>query len=221
MPRVSLRAYARHRGCRLYSVQKAITAGRISKGEDGLIDVEAADASWAAHTDQAKQRKEPPAAPPPADPPILTGEVITAPPTLGRRPQFFGPDWPEAAPAGPPAEVEKGQVVDGASFMAARTRLAWAEVELREAMVAEKRGLAINGELARKTFREIGRMVSVGRRTLASEIAAQLVGLTDPNDIERRIRKALEAADERVAHEVLTKYADVVTGNVERSGTGS
>ncbi|MET3431444.1 hypothetical protein ABIC71_000922 [Herbaspirillum seropedicae] len=51
---VSLRAYARHRGCALYSVQKALEAGRIKKTASGRIDVAAADAAWAANTDVSR-----------------------------------------------------------------------------------------------------------------------------------------------------------------------
>jgi ParB family transcriptional regulator, chromosome partitioning protein len=44
--RMSLRAYARHRGCALNAVQKAIKSGRIERSADGLIDAAAADRAW-------------------------------------------------------------------------------------------------------------------------------------------------------------------------------
>lgn len=222
MSRMGIREYSRHRGCALSAVQKAITTGRISKGEDGRIDSDLADAAWAAHTDRAKQRKEnPPAAAPapPADPPLLTGEVLPAPGELARRSQFYGPDWPEPTPH--PEHRPPAQVVDGDSFMAAKTRLAWAEVELREAAVAEKRGLSINGEAARQTFRDIGRIYASARGSVASEIAQRVIGLTDPNEIDRRVKAILIATDERIANEIFAKYPDLVVGHVERSGTGS
>jgi hypothetical protein len=43
---VSLRTYARHRGCSLFAVQKARASGRISVLADGTIDPAAADAAW-------------------------------------------------------------------------------------------------------------------------------------------------------------------------------
>ena len=52
------REYARHRGCALRAVQKAIEANRISLVEvDGAkkIDSEQADRDWLARTDPAKQ----------------------------------------------------------------------------------------------------------------------------------------------------------------------
>lgn len=54
---ISLRAYARHRGCRLSTVQDAIRAGRLSravtrdaKGSPKITDAATADREWAATT---------------------------------------------------------------------------------------------------------------------------------------------------------------------------
>ena len=47
---LSIRAYARHRGCNESSVRKAIKAGRISKDPDGRIDQAQADAQWTSNT---------------------------------------------------------------------------------------------------------------------------------------------------------------------------
>jgi hypothetical protein len=43
---ISLRAYARHRGCSLFAVQKACRTQRIPLQSDGSIDPAAADAAW-------------------------------------------------------------------------------------------------------------------------------------------------------------------------------
>ena len=54
---VSLRCYARHRGCSLYAVQKARQTGRIPVLADGSIDPDAADEAWeAAAARRAAQR---------------------------------------------------------------------------------------------------------------------------------------------------------------------
>jgi hypothetical protein len=45
---LSLRGYAKHRGCTLFAVQKACRSGRISLLADGTVDAEAADAAWTA-----------------------------------------------------------------------------------------------------------------------------------------------------------------------------
>jgi phage terminase Nu1 subunit (DNA packaging protein) len=50
MPMMSMRQYAKHRGCDLKAVQKALAAGRISKAGT-KIDSEAADAAWEANTE--------------------------------------------------------------------------------------------------------------------------------------------------------------------------
>jgi hypothetical protein len=47
---VSLRAYARMRGCSLTAVQKAIASKRITTLPDGTIDPERANQEWAKNT---------------------------------------------------------------------------------------------------------------------------------------------------------------------------
>ena len=47
---VSLRAYARMRGCSLTAVQKAISSKRITTLPDGTIDPERANQEWAKNT---------------------------------------------------------------------------------------------------------------------------------------------------------------------------
>jgi hypothetical protein len=49
---MSLRGYARHRGCALSAVQKAIKSGRISVQPDGKIDSAQADLQWQRNTGQ-------------------------------------------------------------------------------------------------------------------------------------------------------------------------
>jgi hypothetical protein len=53
---LSIRAYARHRGVTHRAVQKAIAAGRITKGHDGLLDPRTVDQQWASNTDETKSR---------------------------------------------------------------------------------------------------------------------------------------------------------------------
>lgn len=53
-PRLSIRAYAKHRGCSPAAVRKAISTGRIAKAIDGSIDVAAADAAWVRNSDPAR-----------------------------------------------------------------------------------------------------------------------------------------------------------------------
>ena len=61
MSGLSIRAYAEHRrakglqGGSAWSVQKALKAGRISRGEDGKIDPKQADAEWELNTNASKR----------------------------------------------------------------------------------------------------------------------------------------------------------------------
>lgn len=59
---LSYSAYARHRGCSVEAVSKAVETGRISTvtGKKGVkqIDPDTADREWAANTDPMMQRKD-------------------------------------------------------------------------------------------------------------------------------------------------------------------
>lgn len=73
--KLSISAYARHRGVSHVAVLKAIKSGRIEKDADGTIDVVKADAAWKKNTSQAQKRKTEkdvaPATERPVDPPIV------------------------------------------------------------------------------------------------------------------------------------------------------
>ena len=75
--KLSISAYAAHRGVSRVSVHNALKAGRIEKEPDGTIDVAKADAAWKRNTSPAQKRKtEKDVAPAsvaerPVDPPII------------------------------------------------------------------------------------------------------------------------------------------------------
>lgn len=73
--KLSISAYARHRGVSHVAVHKAIKTGRIEREPDGTIDVAKADAAWQKNTNPAQKRKtEKDVAPVPGrpvDPPIV------------------------------------------------------------------------------------------------------------------------------------------------------
>jgi hypothetical protein len=56
MSGLSIRAYARHRKVSHTAVRKALAAGRITAGPDGLIDPALADQQWATSTNLSKPR---------------------------------------------------------------------------------------------------------------------------------------------------------------------
>lgn len=55
--KLSIAAYARHRGVSHVAVLKAIKSGRIEKETDGTIDAGKADAAWSRNTNKAQQRQ--------------------------------------------------------------------------------------------------------------------------------------------------------------------
>ena len=63
--------YARHRGCSLQAVRRALKEGRITANAEGLVDPVAADAQWAANS---RPRVKPQA---PAAAPAANGEHVT------------------------------------------------------------------------------------------------------------------------------------------------
>lgn len=73
--KLSISAYARHRGVSHVAVHKAIKTGRIEREPDGTIDVAKADAAWQKNTNPAQKRKTEkdvaPAPERPVDPPIV------------------------------------------------------------------------------------------------------------------------------------------------------
>jgi len=80
---VSLRAYARMRGCSLTAVQKAISSKRITTLPDGTIDPERANQEWAKNTFAGQTIHKPSAASPDRIPPVHesvpgSGDPVTA-----------------------------------------------------------------------------------------------------------------------------------------------
>ena len=77
---ISLRAYAKARGCSLTAVQKAIATKRITKLPDGTIDAERANREWSKNTFAGQTVREA-AAPerlPMHESPAPTGDPVTA-----------------------------------------------------------------------------------------------------------------------------------------------
>ncbi|MBZ5595647.1 MAG: hypothetical protein LAP39_25695 [Acidobacteriia bacterium] len=76
---ISLRAYARMRGCSLTAVQKAIASKRISTLPDGTIDPERANQDWEKNTfaGQTINRAQS-ALPPVHESPAASGDPVTA-----------------------------------------------------------------------------------------------------------------------------------------------
>jgi hypothetical protein len=79
---ISLRAYARARGCSLTAVQKAIASKRITPLADGTIDAERANREWSKNTFAGQTIREaapaPERIPPMHESPAPAGDPVTA-----------------------------------------------------------------------------------------------------------------------------------------------
>jgi hypothetical protein len=78
---ISLRAYAKARGCSLTAVQKAIATKRITKLPDGTIDAERANREWSKNTFAGQTVRESASTPerlPMHESPAPTGDPVTA-----------------------------------------------------------------------------------------------------------------------------------------------
>ena len=79
MTDVSLRAYARMRGCSLTAVQKAIASKRISTLPDGSIDPQRANQDWKKNTFAGQTiNKAQSALPPTHESPASSGDPVSA-----------------------------------------------------------------------------------------------------------------------------------------------
>ncbi len=85
--KLSIAAYARHRGVSHVAVLKAIKSGRIEKETDGTIDATKADAAWSRNTNKAQQR------PPRSETPVTIkasapAETHLSPPIVNSGPSY-------------------------------------------------------------------------------------------------------------------------------------
>lgn len=176
------REYARHRGCALRAVQKAIEAGRIKlvAGPDGKpkIDSEQADRDWVQNTDPAKQSllyTVPTSAPPQAP---LPGDEPAAPPATGD----------DEPPAG---QTE--------AYRLARAEREKVRLDRERIELEQLRGNLIDlGEakrLAFSAFRELRDAVLNVPARIKDECAATIDPLLVEQLIERELSKALASFD--------------------------
>ena len=168
---VGYREYARHReakglhGATLRAVQKAIETGRIETIIDAngkkRINVEAADAQWERNTDHEQSFR-----------------ANSAPHRRAKATRA-------GAEKRPTADTDSGQ------YWAARTRREMAEAAKAELQLAEmEKSLVSRASVGRASF-EAGRLLRDMVLSVSSIVAAELVAMTDPHEIEMRIRTEL------------------------------
>ena len=103
---VSLRAYARMRGCSLTAVQKAIASKRITALPDGTIDPERANQEWAKNT--------------------FAGQTVHRAPATAREERVVQTHEPPAATGDPVAQYLRARAVK-TSFEARTAQLEYEE----------------------------------------------------------------------------------------------
>lgn len=189
MPLMGYREYARHRGCSLKAVQKAIKDGRIKtslgNGNKPQIDSDQADAAWVVNTDPAKQSvmySAGPAAPAGGQEP-----AAKAAPAVAEEEDDDLEDLPAPAPGVP--EDEKTR-----KYREART----AREELR--LAREQREFDIEGgkllplEDAKRVAFTAFRQLRDAILHVPARIKDGLAAETNPDVIEQLLEEELSAA---------------------------
>ena len=157
--RGSLRAYAKHRGVTLSSVQKARDSGRIPRpGPDGLVDFEECDRRWDSSTDLSKPRN------------TITGKPKgrKAPGGPGAPMGATGKDAGEGgAPGGNGSGVPDFVATYGNAKAVRETYLA----KLAELDYETRRGQVVETEVFKRTLFACGRRGRDGVLTMADRVA--------------------------------------------------
>lgn len=176
MDGLSIRAYARHRGVSHTAVRKALAAGRITLGEDGTINPEAADQQWTTSTNLSKPRnsvigvpKKRRAAGAPSDP-------------LGSQ-GFDEPVTPPASEAGT-ARLVSSYAASRAAREAYLARLAKLDFE-------ERSGKVVDADEVRAQIFGLGRRVRDALMGLPDRLAPVLAGMTDQAEIHRLLAEEI------------------------------
>lgn len=182
---MSQREYAKHRGCALRAVQKAIADERIAlamvtvPGErHPKIDSVKADALWQLNTDAAK------------------------------RSVMFTPDLPEPD-AGKDAEPQAdGLAADKQAYHKARAEREQINLRNEQLDLDERLGKLIQIDEAIELGGTTLRTLRDALRNIGARISAQLAVLTEPHDCELLINTEIDACLSGVTVENLMKPVD-------------
>jgi hypothetical protein len=192
MPLMSLRAYARHRGCALRAVQKAIETGRITLSADGKVDSAAADASWELATDHSKRR----------DP-------------LGAEPRSSGDDAARAEAEGDGPEADEPGGVeraksnrDAKAYARARAARETYVAQIKKLELDELAGTLVRAAEVEKAIFEATRAARDAMLNIPNRIAAELASETDPHRIHTRLTAEINLALEELANGFGERAAD-------------
>lgn len=188
MPRVGLRAYARHRDVTLRAVQKAIADGRIERGPDGKIDQDEADRRWKRTTDPSKPRNSigtgrPKRRRKPGTPSLPLGHD-DAPgatnPSAAAGAVQGGPDPGGSSANGDAAHLE--------SYAMWRARREKALAETAQLELQRSRGRLVDAEQMRLVTFQASRRARDVLLAMADRLAPVLVGLEDELQVHELLR---------------------------------
>lgn len=185
MPLMGQREYARHRGCTLRAVQKALESGRIKTVDDGSgkrrIDSDQADRDWERNTDETRKTME----------------------GLGRQRM---PEGATRYPPPPEEDAEEPEELDGSDPSIADLRRARAarekiRVEREQLELDQLAGRLIELDDAKRlaftAFRTLRDAILNVPARLKDELAAEPDPLRVEQLLERELAGALEAVAER------------------------
>jgi hypothetical protein len=158
---VSLRAYARMRGCSLTAVQKAIASKRITTLQDGTIDPERANQEWAKNT--------------------FAGQ------TIGRRPTAPAP--PRGGSAQPPVIPQAGEVSSDpvAAYLRARAVNETFKAKVSQLEYEERTGKLILAVRASEYAATFSAIVKDGLMAMPDRLAPMLAAVDDEKAIHRML----------------------------------
>lgn len=168
-------AYARYRECDEKAVRKAIVEGRITIGDDGLLDPAVADVEWAQNT-RARADSGSKGAPGAAAGTAPPDQPSLAPP---------GPDAPSTAPPSAP-------IADG--YAESRARRERAEAEMAELNVAKLAGRLVDRERVEAAVFDAFRVLRDRVMAVPRRAAPSVVGLVEVREVELQIADELRRA---------------------------
>jgi hypothetical protein len=195
---MSLREYARRRGCSLYAVQTAIATGRVTavrRDDNGrviAIEAIAADAQWAANTDQVEAARTG------ADP--TRGAVMT----LESDQPEVGGDLVDAAADAPAGNGEAAALAGGGpsdtnGYQASRADRERSEAQLARIKLLERLQQIGSIEGFQRAVTAAAQMVQDRILQVPSRLSALLAAETDPIKIENLLQRELKDALDGIA----------------------
>ena len=169
---ISIRGYARMRGCSEGAVRKAIVAKRITPNADGTIDPERANQEWAKNTFAGKTLHE------------------------ATRPVVAQPRAPAHPSAGPPAEVTNDPV---AAYLRARAVSETFKAKIAQMEYEERAGKLLQATKAGEYAMEFSAIVSDALSAWPDRLTPSLAATTDERAVHRILSNEAAALRRRVA----------------------